>query len=65
MQISEIRQKETPSLLEELKSLEQTRLDVKIRSVTEEGEGHKLSSIRKDIARYKTVLSERKSKDNG
>lgn len=59
MQISEIRSKETGALLEELKSLEQTRLDVKVRSVTEEGEGHKLCAIRKDIARYHTVLSER------
>lgn len=60
MQISEIRSKETDALYEELKSLEQTRLDVKVRSVTEEGEGHKLSAIRKDIARYRTVLNERK-----
>jgi ribosomal protein L29 len=59
MQISEIRNKETSALYEELKSLEQTRLDVKIRSVTEEGEGHKIRAIRKDVARYRTVLSER------
>ena len=61
MQISEIRNKETIALAEELKSLEQTRLDVKVRSVTEEGEGHKLAAIKKDIARYQTVLSERKN----
>jgi ribosomal protein L29 len=60
MQISEIRSKETPALLEELKSLEQTQLDVKVRSVTEEGEGNKLKSIRRDIARYQTVLNERR-----
>jgi ribosomal protein L29 len=61
MQISEIRNKETNALTEELRSLEQTRLDVKVRSVTEEGEGHKLAAIKKDIARYQTVLSERKN----
>lgn len=60
MQISEIREKETGALVEELKSLEQTRLDVKVRSVTEEGEGHKLCAIKRDIARYQTVLNERK-----
>jgi|SaaInlStandDraft_1057018.scaffolds.fasta_scaffold04192_2 ribosomal protein L29 len=60
MQISEIKSKETSALQEELKSLQQSLLDVKIRAVTEEGEGHKLSNIRKDIARYKTVLNERK-----
>lgn len=60
MQISEIKSKETSALEEELKSLEQTRLDVKVRAVTEEGEGHKLRALRRDIARYKTVLSERK-----
>ena len=61
MQISEIKNKDTSALLEGLKSLEQTRFDVKIRSVTEQGEGHKLRAIRKDIARYRTVLSERKN----
>lgn len=60
MQISEIKSKETEALQEELKSLQQSLLDVKIRAVTEEGEGHKLKNIRKDIARYKTVLGERK-----
>jgi ribosomal protein L29 len=60
MQISEIKSKETSALQEELKSLQQSLLDVKVRAVTEEGEGHKLSSIRKDIARYKTILNERK-----
>jgi len=60
MQISEIKSKETSALQEELKSLQKSLLDVKIRAVTEEGEGHKLRSIRKDIARYKTVLVERK-----
>jgi ribosomal protein L29 len=60
MQISEIKSKETSALQEELKSLQQSLLDVKIRAVTEEGEGHKLRNIRKDIARYKTVLVERK-----
>ena len=63
MQISEIRQKDTNILKEELASLERGRFDVKMRAVTEEGEGHKLSGIRKDIARYKTVLNERRSKD--
>jgi ribosomal protein L29 len=60
MQISEIRGKETSALLEELSSLEQTQLDVKVRTVTEEGEGNKLKAIRRDIARYQTVLNERK-----
>lgn len=63
MQISEIRLKDTKVLNEELVSLERGRFDVKMRSVTEEGEGHKLSGIRKDIARYKTVLNERRKKD--
>ncbi|MBF0197735.1 MAG: 50S ribosomal protein L29 [Planctomycetes bacterium] len=62
MQISEIREKETAALQEELASLEQTRLDIAIRAATEEGEARKLRQIRKDVARYKTVLSERKAK---
>ena len=61
MQISEIREKESPALVEELASLEQTRLDIAMRAATEEGEGRKLRGIRKDIARYKTVLSERQA----
>ena len=60
MKISEIRSKDTDTLVEELKSHEQTLLDVKVRSVTEEGEGHKLRNIRKDIARINTVLNERR-----
>lgn len=60
MKISEIRSKDTDTLVEELKSHEQTLLDVKVRSVTEEGEGHKLRNIRKDIARIQTVLNERR-----
>ena len=60
MKISEIRSKDTETLVEELRSHEQTLLDVKVRSVTEEGEGHKLPNIRKDIARIQTVLNERR-----
>lgn len=59
MKISEIREKEHDVIREELSSLEQSRLDISMRSVTEEGEGHKLRAIRRDIARYKTVLSEK------
>ena len=60
MKILEIRSKDTETLVEELRSHEQTLLDVKVRSVTEEGEGHKLTNIRKDIARIQTVLNERR-----
>lgn len=60
MKISEIRNKDTVTLAEELKSHEQTLLDVRVRSVTEEGEGHKLRNIRKDVARIHTVLNERR-----
>ena len=60
MKISEIRNKDTVTLAEELKSHEQTLLDVRVRSVTEEGEGHKLRNIRKDVARIQTVLNERR-----
>jgi len=63
MQISEIRNKSDEAILEEIRSLEQTRLDITMRAVTEEGEGHKLRNIRRDIARYKTVLSERQRQE--
>lgn len=63
MQISEIREKEISVLKEELSSLEQARFDVAMRSVTEEGEGQKLRAIKKDIARYKTVINERRKAD--
>lgn len=58
MKISEIRAKDRATLLEELRALETSRFDVTMRSVAEEGEGNKLQAIRRDIARYKTVLNE-------
>ena len=45
-------------MIEELKALEASRFDVSMRAVTEEGEGHKLRLIRRDIARIKTIQQE-------
>ncbi len=60
MQISEIRQKDTSVLEEELKTLEQTRFDIAMKSVVDKEEVVKVRSIKKDIARHLTVLNERK-----
>jgi ribosomal protein L29 len=60
MQISEIRQKETSVLVDELKTLEQTRFDISMKSVVDKEEIVKVRSIKKDIARHMTVLNERK-----
>ncbi len=60
MKILEIREKEIDALQEELRALEMQRLDVAVRAVTEEGEGNKLRNLRRDIARYKTVINERR-----
>jgi ribosomal protein L29 len=65
MQISEIRQKETSVLEEELKTLEQTRFDISMKSVVDKEEVVKVRSIKKDIAKHLTVLNERKKQNNG
>ena len=65
MQISEIRQKETSVVEEEMKTLEQTRFDISMRSVVDKEEVVKVRSIKKDIARHMTVLSERRNQKNG
>lgn len=65
MQISEIRQKDTAVIEEELKTLEQTRFDISMRSVVDKDEIVKVRSIKKDIARHLTVLNERRKEANG
>ncbi len=65
MKISEIRSKDTSALVEELRTLEMNRLDVSLRAVTEEGEGRKLRPLRRDIARYQTILGERGRVEKG
>jgi len=65
MQISEIREKDTAVLEEELKTLEQTRFDISMRSVVDKEEIVKVRSIKKDIARHLTVLNERRKQNNG
>lgn len=60
MKISEIRDKDTQTLKEELRTLAAHRLDVAMRAVTEDGVGQQISAIRKDMARYKTILNERR-----
>lgn len=60
MKTSEIRKRDDSALTEELQNLESMRLDISMRVATEEGEGQKLRALRRDIARIKTVLRERR-----
>ncbi|MBF0243648.1 MAG: 50S ribosomal protein L29 [Planctomycetes bacterium] len=59
MKISEIRTKDNGAILEEVKALESSRLDMAFRAVTEENQSQQINRIRKDIARYYTILRER------
>src|SRR6266487_117264 len=60
MKIKEIRDKQTPAILLELKDLQKHLFDLRTQAVTEKLENPSLlNKTRKDIARMKTIIQER------
>jgi len=61
--IKEVREMETDSLLKEIDNLKKEMFDLRFKHATGQLENTaRLSTVRKTIARMKTIISERESK---